>query len=511
MCVSKIRILNKGYNPLDFLSTKYIEVPCGKCWQCRMQRSNDYSFRLLYEIKSNNLIPFFVTLTYSPEYLPILKYRDKTGCVHDISVWNRQHLQNFHKTLRRQLHYYYGIPKSAFKYLCVCERGSNHTYVDSHGVSRVARSLPHYHGLYALSDYSDCEPIRDLPDNFYTYCSDHACKPDFVNFFRYLLHSKWFFGIVDDVAFCRDIVASVRYVCKYIMKDYGECIFGINPEDCISLHDKRFSDLQHKCIESNDFKKAPKPVSLSDLLPRCISSINLGLGFIQDKSISELSSLCSGKTSVPLPSVRSCSMIQLPSYYFKKLCYDRVKLHLDRWYTRVVNTDSFYGVKGFLTSPRYHVQSVWNNVFGFEKVCNKSPYFVSVVSDFGRFIKRLRFIRLYKKLKLYAKVFIRDRSYLRFLVSSFNGFADHIKSSLVTPSVDFLSSLEKVSLSFGLADFLCYRRCVCDPYLSNLFNLLTLCNFTQSHLRHLAYEKNYSKKLCSTASDNPDLFLFHII
>lgn len=65
-----------------------IQVPCGQCIGCRLERSRQWAVRLMHEasLHSENS---FVTLTYSPENLPA-----------DMSL-NKRHWQLFAKRLRK--------------------------------------------------------------------------------------------------------------------------------------------------------------------------------------------------------------------------------------------------------------------------------------------------------------------------------------------------------------------------------------------------------------------------
>nr|WEW54431.1 MAG: replication initiation protein [Microvirus Sku113] len=65
-------------------------VPCGKCFQCRTSRVNEWIIRCLHELPNYNGLSIMVTLTYSNEYLtnPSLDYKD---------------CQNFLKRLRKKL------------------------------------------------------------------------------------------------------------------------------------------------------------------------------------------------------------------------------------------------------------------------------------------------------------------------------------------------------------------------------------------------------------------------
>lgn len=65
-----------------------INVPCGKCLPCLQNKRADWSFRLEVEHKHSKYAAF-VTLTYSPKYVP------------DYGV-NKKHLQLFMKRLRKK-------------------------------------------------------------------------------------------------------------------------------------------------------------------------------------------------------------------------------------------------------------------------------------------------------------------------------------------------------------------------------------------------------------------------
>lgn len=65
-CLSPVRIFNKYANEFQY-------VPCGKCEACRNARSSYWVQRLREERKAWKYC-LFVTLTYSPDSLPKLKF-----------------------------------------------------------------------------------------------------------------------------------------------------------------------------------------------------------------------------------------------------------------------------------------------------------------------------------------------------------------------------------------------------------------------------------------------------
>lgn len=57
---------------------KQLELPCGQCIGCRLERSRQWAMRCVHESKTHNENSF-ITLTYSDENLPDrkrLKYED---------------------------------------------------------------------------------------------------------------------------------------------------------------------------------------------------------------------------------------------------------------------------------------------------------------------------------------------------------------------------------------------------------------------------------------------------
>lgn len=68
-CLHPINIRNPNFRP-DFGKDLYIQVPCGKCIACQDRRRTEWAYRLETEAKTRPA--WFVTLTYDPEYLPIV-------------------------------------------------------------------------------------------------------------------------------------------------------------------------------------------------------------------------------------------------------------------------------------------------------------------------------------------------------------------------------------------------------------------------------------------------------
>jgi len=112
-----------------------VELPCGKCLQCRIARARVWATRCVHEsaFHEDNA---FVTLTYNDENLP----PDKS--------LSKRELQLFFKRLRKNLDYFYGDRK--IKYFAAGEYGQEK---DEYG---IAKERPHYHAIiFGLSPWGE--------------------------------------------------------------------------------------------------------------------------------------------------------------------------------------------------------------------------------------------------------------------------------------------------------------------------------------------------------------------
>lgn len=115
----------------------YVELACGKCLSCRINRSEDWATRIMHEAKTHDFTSF-LTLTYSDEKLP------------NPPSLNHKHFQDFMKRLRR---YHAKTDKrSSIRFFMCGEYGST-TF------------RPHYHaavfGTCFLSDRTPAGGSRD--------------------------------------------------------------------------------------------------------------------------------------------------------------------------------------------------------------------------------------------------------------------------------------------------------------------------------------------------------------
>lgn len=145
-----------------------IEVPCGRCIGCRLERSRQWAIRCLHEAKlhENNC---FITLTYAPEHIPpggtlVLK-----------------HFQDFMKRLREK--------KGPGVRFFHCGEYGDRT------------SRPHYHAALFNCAFPDREVFKERGAESY-YISEE-------------LSALWPFGhhILGELTF-----ESAAYVARYVMK-----------------------------------------------------------------------------------------------------------------------------------------------------------------------------------------------------------------------------------------------------------------------------------------------------
>lgn len=170
----------KSYMGTDPTVPKSLQIPCGKCLQCKADQSLMWSIRGYHE---STLHPYnsFLTLTYDDEHLPADKKIDKRT------------LQLFIKRLRK------AVAPLKLRYIACGEYGEK---------SR----RPHYHAIIFGTDFlHDKLPITD---KLYTSQTVIDCWPQ---------------GFV---SIAPVTMSSICYVCGYVLKKAGD-------DDTFSLMSRR--------------------------------------------------------------------------------------------------------------------------------------------------------------------------------------------------------------------------------------------------------------------------------
>lgn len=123
----------------------YIKVGCRKCHECRKQQCNEIVSRLQLELNKHKDFAFFVTLTYSDDFLPL----NSDDCNTFIPSLRKSDLQKFFKRLRINLSRD-NVDITNFKYYAIGEYGFKNTN----------NCRPHYHCII----YTDQLPVNIFHD-----------------------------------------------------------------------------------------------------------------------------------------------------------------------------------------------------------------------------------------------------------------------------------------------------------------------------------------------------------
>ena len=175
-------------NPiLDYDSVKdraYLDVPCGKCEQCKDRKRNDTYIRLYYEFLHNQQVnhgkTYYLTLTYNDKCIPRLLLNDGS----EIYAFSKPHIQKYLKRVRIRCARELGVT-DGIKYFISSENGDKF-------------HRPHYHILF-----------------FY---------PDAKTYLRFkgIARQEWYFGFTAPGKYNNGDVTNpgaLKYCGKYVCKN----------------------------------------------------------------------------------------------------------------------------------------------------------------------------------------------------------------------------------------------------------------------------------------------------
>lgn len=162
-CFSPINVPRKGFIDLR------VDVPCGQCIGCRLDRSRDWAARCVHEASLHDL-SVFVTLTYDDDFIPV-------G-----GTLVKRHFQLFMKRLRK-------AHSSPIRFFACGEYGDE-------------TLRPHYHAILFGVDFADKRKHSQNAKGDIIYVSD-------------ILDSLWSYGHcwIGNVSF-----ESAAYVARYCVK-----------------------------------------------------------------------------------------------------------------------------------------------------------------------------------------------------------------------------------------------------------------------------------------------------
>ena len=260
MCLSPITIttnsekLDKNGTPLT------IQVPCGKCAECRAQKQQDWAARCYYEwlyTKNKGGYAWFDTYTYNDQN--IHKF-------HGVNCFDYTDFEKFVKRVRAHFQRKYGYSGNGWlRFMAVGEFGSLH-------------SRPHYHAIWYIDKPIPLDEFWRVCRKYWTYGWNNAPKGEYC-------YKKY---LVNDFAFC-------GYIAKY-------CTKSVNYNDFLNK-------IQSEVGKREFAKKF-----------RCIhrASIGFGIGALT-LNPTELTDL--GKLQIPSKSEVK-KVIKMPLYLRHKLFYD---------------------------------------------------------------------------------------------------------------------------------------------------------------------------------------------
>ncbi len=152
------------------LYTGGLTVPCGRCMHCRIQRTAEWTMRLLHEYAMSSH-GIFLTLTYDPERLPYMDYFHNDQLI-QVPTLQKSHVQNFVKRLRKRTN------NKKIKYFATGEYGDQ-TY------------RPHYHLIlfnYLPQSYSF--PLSEVWKDGFTHVGN--VTPESLKYVAGYVQKKWY-------------------------------------------------------------------------------------------------------------------------------------------------------------------------------------------------------------------------------------------------------------------------------------------------------------------------------
>ena len=183
-----------------------MEVSCGQCIGCRIDRSRMWAVRITHECSLHENLGgnCFITLTYRDREECTKDQREKGQFIPQDWSLKKEHFQKFMKRLRknrtRSLKYYH-----CGEYGSISPNGLDVKVDPFHNVGR-----PHYHAILMNCSFGDLEP--------------YATQEGVVRYTSPELEQLWGYGFVDvgEVTY-----QSAAYVSGYIMKK----INGVNAKE----------------------------------------------------------------------------------------------------------------------------------------------------------------------------------------------------------------------------------------------------------------------------------------
>jgi hypothetical protein len=193
-------------------SNKYMQVPCGRCYGCRLEKARQWAVRLVHE--SYQWSPdaqHFITLTYNDENLPL------HGSLYP------KHFTDFMKRLRRHFNPHNMTKRTKFFHcgeygeLCLNCGEPKYKHVGSEKCGHWSPTLgrPHYHAIIFGFPFKDLDYWKTAPSGEKMYRSKTLEK----------LWTKGY-STIGDVTF-NSCSYTARYLMKKINGDQAEAHYAV--------------------------------------------------------------------------------------------------------------------------------------------------------------------------------------------------------------------------------------------------------------------------------------------
>lgn len=420
MCSCPIEIPNpyagcdpsKGYNYLHDCTSKYIQVPCGRCHECISSRQAQYSVRSSIEVAHS--VPFMLTLTYDNNHVPRM---DSQGDILDGFAYpDYRHLSLLFKRLRNKIercpsfgkhfcepeeftlrHNGRKIIISPFKYLAVSEFGKVHFRPHFH-VLLFVRVPKHLRIGQSIPFQAWCTTVEHLlhdffRDNFTVNVSQKRGQPQYESLYTYVRSGKYCTFDFHRIVSVQNVDDSspIYYVTKYLYKPnqafdkFGKRVYYEYKQGRLSKERfDLFYRVTHRSCRTSNYFGYP----LSDAEYECIQrSIQHS---IRSKLPSPLYIMPDGSTSVFPQSYKKFISLdaathfaynitdKIPTLYECYIDFEHRKQGLDdvqKISERIKNYDS--ALDGLLGYDRCYDGFLWNDKSSSKEsspVCNDNDF-----------------------------------------------------------------------------------------------------------------------------------------
>ncbi|UXX51222.1 replication initiator protein [Bacteriophage N127_L5035_C77.3] len=178
-----------------------INVPCGHCIGCRLDKSRQWADRMMLEL-DHSKTAIFVTLTYDPLNVPVACSLDDGSVLFSL---NKRDVQLFMKRLRKT------FDGREIRFYLAGEYGAQ-------------THRPHYHAILfglSLADFPDLKPVSQNSFGQFLYSSEK-------------MYEIWKLG---NVALAEVSWQTCAYVARYCVKKLSDDVsretyesFGVEPE-----------------------------------------------------------------------------------------------------------------------------------------------------------------------------------------------------------------------------------------------------------------------------------------